>query len=939
MPRGSQASQRYRLQIEQLEDRWVPSTIAFNAPTGGVPNNMLLHFNNNKVELLNNGVVVDSQAIGGLSSVAINGAPGANNTLTVDFSFGGVFAVPGGIAFNNTVGTGGTDALIVIGTAGADAVSLSASSLTVDGSAISFSGLAALQVNTLGGGDTVTAGSLAPTVTTTVDAGTGSAGLNVFNLNVTGDFAGNLTTRHFDTVTGTVTGNFTGQWSVQGSGTINNLTVGGTVTSTGTVMAEDVTNITVMGDVAGTIVASVPAGTSGTGTISTLTIAGSITDTGLVQGKDLGTVKIVNDLNGGVIAHGSGTITNLMVDGSIGASGTVVSEDITNITVMRDVAGSVTVTSTAAGEGDIDGMTIGGNFIGTIIVQNILAALAITGTSTGTITTGSAGTVSAAGATAGSPVLTITQGGVQRTLVATRADNGNPTPPSVKFAYFYDGALAVPQVSVRVTNGSATVAPVRFDLKLVSSTAAKFNLGLLYASGASAIRDVAVAGDVVATVDPKALMYLGLPSSTGGGVKLPLDNLGCVAALGNVTAGTVQVKSLQAVAFGSITAGGVTTPAQSATHVDAAGLLAAGSATVPASDTYFVPFEFGQPVAFFLNTGSGVFDAKDVLFTGQINNNQSVTATVTAVNGVITKIALNGSGGSIFTAQPITTSITSTGPLGDLTLQGSNGVPDVTVPNVFGNVNANGPFFGIFQTTTGDLGAPIRDSTGTIVGTTIINTNQGITGKIISRGNLVSKVQSQKGITSTAVIAAQGDFGVAYVNAAGQLVRFGGLLSNGQFAGDLVVLGNALGDLVFKNGVNGRVAVKGRAIPGLASTRIGILGNLLVSGNIDATAAIVSAGLIGDAAGGTLFSSGAVKGILAAEGPINIGGVGNTSGATIIPNATGANKAAIDAIFAAGGTPPAFDLVPGSLDLGGLTSILTALNKLHVGTDGNLTVT
>src|SRR5262249_30226272 len=154
------------------------------------------------------------------------------------------------------------DTLIVNGTTGADTISIGASSLTVDGSAISFSGLAVLQVNTLGGGDALTGTSLDPTVATTVDAGMGT-GPNVFGLEVAGAFAGNLLTRHFDQVSGTVTGDFSGHWSVQGSGTIDSLTVGGTLTASGMVVADDVTNLMVMGDVAGTIMASVPAGTSG----------------------------------------------------------------------------------------------------------------------------------------------------------------------------------------------------------------------------------------------------------------------------------------------------------------------------------------------------------------------------------------------------------------------------------------------------------------------------------------------------------------------------------------------------------------------------------------------------------------------------------------------------------------------------------------------------
>src|SRR5262249_32001042 len=195
------ARQRCRPRIEQLEDRWLPSTLTFTAPTGSGPNNMLLRLNGNKVELLNNGAPVASESQGGLTSVVINGANGVNNTLTVDFSVG-VFSVSGGIAFNNTPSVTDVDTLIVNGTTGADTISIGAASLTLDGSAISFSGLAGLQVNTLGGGDNVTVNGLDPTVATTVDAGTG-AGPNAFNLNVAGAFSGNLTTLHFDHVSGT----------------------------------------------------------------------------------------------------------------------------------------------------------------------------------------------------------------------------------------------------------------------------------------------------------------------------------------------------------------------------------------------------------------------------------------------------------------------------------------------------------------------------------------------------------------------------------------------------------------------------------------------------------------------------------------------------------------------------------------------------------------
>ncbi len=291
-----------------------------------------------------------------------------------------------------------------------------------------------------------------------------------------------------------------------------------------------------------------------------------------------------------------------------------------------------------------------------------------------------------------------------------------------------------------------------------------------------------------------------------------------------------------------------------AKHVDARDVLAAGTQTVQANGTLRVPFSEAQKVPLFLDTGPGAFDGKEVLFTDQIVDNLSVTAVVQVNAGVISTVQFLGDGGSIQTAQAITTAVTSTRPLGDLLLSSSFGIRDVTAPSIFGNIDTNGPIFGTIQTTVGDLGRAITNSSGTIIGTTFINTNQGITGRIISRGNLVSHISSQREFSG--VIAAQGDIGVAYVNAGGQLVRFGGLLSNGQLSGSIVALGNILGDIEAKNGVDGRIAAKGRVIPGLSSSRIGILGNFNISGNLEVGSAIVSGGVIGDAAGGTFLDVG-----------------------------------------------------------------------------------
>jgi hypothetical protein len=245
----------------------------------------------------------------------------------------------------------------------------------------------------------------------------------------------------------------------------------------------------------------------------------------------------------------------------------------------------------------------------------------------------------------------------------------------------------------------------------------------------------------------------------------------------------------------------------------------------------------------------------------------------------------------------------------------------------------------------------LTDATGKITGVTYVHASSGgITGKIISRGNLVSFVRSDGGLSG--LIAAQGDIGtiqrdangkaVVGSDAAKSLVRFGGLLINGGLGGQVIALGNAFGDINV-NGVTGRIAVRGQQVAGLDPQRYGILGKLVINGAIGSTAAIVSAGVIGDdgvyvgtdsdANGTQLNITGNETGIIAAESDINFGKTGKLTQSGIFENASAANKAAIDAIFTQGGTPLTFD----SNGKTGLDLILQDLAALRVGTDGNLT--
>jgi hypothetical protein len=341
-----------------------------------------------------------------------------------------------------------------------------------------------------------------------------------------------------------------------------------------------------------------------------------------------------------------------------------------------------------------------------------------------------------------------------------------------------------------------------------------------------------------------------------------------------------------------------------------------------------------------------------------------IGVTIPSTHSVVQTVGLYGDGGSIFSNQFIAQSVTSTGPLGDLTVLAQEGLNNVTAPSIFGNISAAGPLFGTIQT-TGVRTDPVTGATTQIpanlgrayvvpaggrvlqpyVTATTIEGQlpDSFTGRIISRGNLISFVRSDGG--ASGLIAVQGNFG-AVTTLLGTRTRVGGLLVNaigpdeGGFSGQLVVLGNDYGDLTFNGGLTGgRIAVRGTG-----GAQSGILGNVVVGpgiyttgGRIDPGSAIVSGGEIGDASYTTSLSvADGNQGIVAAIGTIRSSGtlgghVFNDVGAT--PGNPSA--AVIDYIFTEEGKPLGLDL-PGD-PLGGLKLILEELAALTVGPKGNLT--
>jgi hypothetical protein len=653
-------------------------------------------------------------------------------------------------------------------------------------------------------------------------------------------------------------------------------------------------------------------------------------------------------------------------------------------------------------------LSVGQDMAGQIVVAGTLGSLRVAGGTPGSITAGHIGTVSAYGGF-GPVVLQITENGIQRRVEeATPANpyplpnpnvqaatspyatvNAGGTPSYINIQYVYEsGALANPQWTARITNNVSTAAD-QYDLSLTTSRphppgqpaadAAKFNLARLDAAGVSGIRNVDVEGDVLTKVSTQASAFFP-GDTTAAGIRLPQDNLAGVGVRDYVPNASIQAASIQSVAFGShtSTSTGQVITGWASSGADAQALLVSGTKMAYSNDTFRVPFADlpTQQVQEFLvtNPTGGSFNSNGILFTLQstrtpnaagtanivtANNvaRGAVTALVKVVpthdslnnllNPVVQSIDLRGDGGSIQTQQPFsaTASITSTGPLGDLTVLSAQGINNVTAPSMFGSIFTPGVITGLVQTTgqwtdpissvvtTGptvpaDLGRLYVNTSGKVpVVTTSTVQAGGISGELVSRGDLISQV-TLTGTVLTGVIAVQGNLGKIFTPSSGPPTRLGGVLVNNPFAGDLVILGTSYGDLRFNGGLkSGRIAAEG-----------GFVGNLLVNG-ISAGGAVVSGGEIGDTTGGTVFTvNGTNKGIIAAKGPVQFAKGspgGNVFVAPLVASNAAAIDAAIDAIFTyKNGQSLAFDLA--GLDLGGLALILKDLQALNVS-NGQLT--
>jgi hypothetical protein len=821
-----------------------------------------------------------------------------------------------------------------------------------------------------------------------------------------------------------VSGNVSGM--IEETLTINSLYIGGSVTSSGFVLAINVAD------------PPHPTTTSPTmtllGNIGTMTVGGSIAGLVHVSGNittlDVGpantpTTGDVNDVSGTVNVGGqltmasvsgnvSGmieetlTITSLYIGGSLTQPGVVSAVNSVNaalgnlnlLTIGQDLAGNLIVSGTLGTAtighsltytgvitaGNLNSLTIQVDLAGQVNVVNTIRTITVHGGTPGTVSATQIGTISVY-AGYGPLVAQIREAGIQRRIEAASPSVPFPTPlpppaptpaispAGINFQYFYEGLfsptvegvssknLANPQLTAQITNATGNTGPDQFDLSLVTyNDAAKFNLARLDANGIAGVRNVSVEGDILTKVTAAALGFFAADSSPAG-VYLPQDNLAGVEVRDFFPLASVNAKTIQAVAFGSsVSTNGVIVTGVNDTGSAARNVLTlstliikAGSLNVSAGETFRVPFAdlATQQVQFFIDTSTtnGGFDNKDVDFAVQAvttanssgtGNNPpvpsnvargAVVALVTAAetfnsqnilkSEVMQNIFLQGDGGSLTTFQPIGNTptlplqpfkafITSTGPLGDVSVLGA--MPSITAPSIFGSLTSSGniPATSIIQTTgirvdpiTGlssqvpaDFGrvfvAPAKK--GTVLTTSVVQPTGTLDGQVISRGNLISLIEPSGNFTG--IVAAQGNIGALFTPSGGTTVRLGGVvvgnpLSGRTFSGEMIALGDVIGD----------VTVNGPMVGGRMAALGSFLGNVTIVGTIDSNSAIVSGGSIGSTTYGTKLSSGNINGIVAAGGAINAGTIGTTSTARLYKQNDAADLAVIDEIFSQGVTP------------------------------------
>ncbi len=792
-----------------------------------------------------------------------------------------------------TVVGSGADTMNVddTGSTGAKTGILTATTLTglgMGAGGITYSGLAALNISLGGGGNTFTINStISPTVTT-LNSGSGSDTVNVQatgGTTIVNTGAGTNTVNVgslMPTISG-VLNNIQGALTIMGNGgdTLNVDNTGSTANNSGTLTATALTGL------------SMGAGGITYSGLAALNISlGSGNDTFTITGVTNTTVTTVN-------GEGGANTAIMNFSGNFGGNLTLLDFATATLTVGGDFSGQLTdagaVTPVSIGGsltstgvltvGSIATMTVGGNLAGLLSVSGLLGTLTVDGGAPGQIVVGSVNVITVLAGT-GNTLLNVTAGDIQREILATPVAGG-AMPNTVQFAFVYDSeTTATPQAAIQVINFNPVARLYNLAFVVVNSATAKFDLTLIdsKSNGATGLSNISVDGDLLMKLTaPELALFNNLNTSSRAGVVLPADSITGVEVSGNLPIGFVDVAGIEGLAFAVLTTAAgspvtITSPLGSSSSIQVLWNYLGSTPTLnPATDAFVIPFNQTNSVRLYAHVDTNPDMELVMTLTAETSDNLPVTATaklVPTTSGsiapLVQSVALSGADGSINSNYSIA-NITSTGPLGDVTVSGSAGstmdndagLGNITAPSIFGSIDVtNAGIYGVIQTTSGDIGETILGTNNQITGVTSIISNGALTGQIISRGNLISSVKTNS--TFSGVIAAQGNIGAIQtlngnaVLTGNALTRFGGINVAGADSGQIIAVGNDFGDLTISGSMTGRIAVQGQAVAGLVASRLGILGNVTAT-TFAAGSAIISGGLIGDATGGTTVNLGSAK--------------------------------------------------------------------------------
>ena len=269
---------------------------------------------------------------------------------------------------------------------------------------------------------------------------------------------------------------------------------------------------------------------------------------------------------------------------------------------------------------------------------------------------------------------------------------------------------------------------------------------------------------------------------------------------------------------------------------------------------------------------------------------------------------------------------------GDITAERIFGTVQAPYGGITSTIQTTGrrtdPISGAVTSGLADFGRIYVDTTGPrpLLVNTTVSAAGSISGRVISRGQLVSQVTATGNFSGQ--VAAVGNIGLSHPSLAGVLTRFGGLAVAGSVSGQILSLGDINGDITVGSLLGGRIAAKGS-----------ILGKTTVVGTLDSNAAIVAGGRIGDPNAGTSLVLRNVQGIIASGSSTTYGLTVSLANASTFANVAGSADAnnqldiqAIDAIFADASMTPLVGFDATGLDLANLAQISANLAKLRTTT-------